>query len=71
MIIIKTKQGDTIEIHERKLWEDENSANFGTLCMNIRCTGYLMTPELYIESTNILMIVRSPNPNTEGPETRQ
>lgn len=72
MIIIKTRTGDTIEISESKLgWGDENPANFGNLCTSVRCMGYLMTPELYIESSNILMIIRTPNPNVDGTETRQ
>lgn len=71
MIIIKTKQGDTVEIHESKLWNIEDSTNFGNFCTSIRCMGYLMTPELYIEHANIMMIIRSPNPNVEGSDTRQ
>ena len=73
MIIIKTRQGDTIELKERELWGEtvQNEYAFGNFCTQIRVNGYLLMPKLYLPHESILFMVLSPNPTIEGTDTRQ
>ena len=72
MIIIKTKQGDTIEIQEREIWGDQGDQNaLGLFASQIRLNGFLMMPRLYIAHESISFIVRTPDANVEGTVTPQ
>jgi len=67
MITIRTKNGDTIEITEHSLWpESENDeGNFCGFITQIRITGFLLLPHVYISADNIAMITRDPRRTTE------
>jgi hypothetical protein len=62
MITIRTKNGDTIEITEHSLWpEDENDEQcFCGFVTNIRVTGFLLLPHIYIPAESIAVITRDP-----------
>jgi hypothetical protein len=63
MITIRTKNGDTIEITEHSLWpEHENDEQcFCGFVTNIRVTGFLLLPHIYIPAESIAVITRSPS----------
>ena len=63
MITIRTKNGDTIEITEHSLWpEHENDEQcFCGFVTNIRVTGFLLLPHLYISADSIAVITRDPD----------
>ena len=67
MITIRTKNGDTIEITEHSLWpEHENDEQcFCGFVTNIRVTGFLLLPHLYISADSIAVITRDPGRKTE------
>ena len=60
MITIRTKNGDTIEITEHSLWpEHENDEQcFCGFVTNIRMTGFLLLPHIYIPAESIAVITR-------------
>ena len=67
MIIIKTKEGDTIEIQERELWGDNTNGDFCSLIMRMRLDGCLMLPRRYLPFDSVAFIVRTPEANVEAP----
>ena len=62
MITIRTKSGDTIEIREQALWPDtdneDHCAFFCRFITDIRMTGFLLLPHVYIPAESIAMITR-------------